>query len=169
MPKRIREIRIEGNIAYVPLTKGHEAIIDAADVHLVKGWNWCALVTTWTVYAHRCGGPKGKQKSYYMHRILMGDPKGLEVDHIDGNGINNRRSNLREATKAQNRHNQRVSIANSSGYKGVSWHKSCDKWHARIKRDGKSQHLGLFKTAEAAHAAYCRASAEIDCIFGRLS
>jgi hypothetical protein len=173
MPRKIRPIRIEGNIAYVPLTKGYEAIIDAADVHLVSGSNWFAQEYPRSVYAKRSRKKRGVVQCIFLHRVLMGDPEGFEIDHINGNGLDNRRSgekgNLRVATKAQNGRNQRLFSSNTSGYKGVSFHKQASKWDARIMVDGKSRRLGLFSTPKDAAAAYAKASAELHGEFGRTS
>ena len=164
MTKRLRPIRIEGNLAYVPLTHGYEAVIDAADAHLVDKYNWYAATGRKTVYGARadCSGPK--QRMVRLHRQIMGEPDGLQVDHRDGDGLNNRRSNLRVATNSQNTCNQAIRRSNSSGYKGVHKHK--DKWRADISRDGRRRFLGLHDTPEAAHAAYCKASAELHGEFG---
>ena len=83
MPKAIRQIRVDGNIAYVPLTHGYEAIIDAADVPLVEGLNWLAHLAGRTVYA-RCasGSPK-----VYLHRFIMRPADDMCVDHISGDGL----------------------------------------------------------------------------------
>ncbi len=160
-----RAIRIEGDIAYVPLTKGYEAVIDAADVPLVDGQRWSALVKRNGIYAVRTVISGQDSTALYMHRLLAGDPSGLQVDHADGNSLNNRRSNLRPATVSQNAQNRGTSARNTSGYKGV--HRSRGKWRARIVIDGASRCLGRHDTPEAAHAAYCKASAELHGEFGR--
>jgi hypothetical protein len=169
MTKPIRPIRIEGNIAYVPLTRGYEAVIDAADVPLVDGFNWSAVVRKQTVYAvgSICDGQKWRNTR--MHRVILGGAGGLEVDHIDGNGINNRRGNLRVATHAQNTRNQRTHSDNASGFKGVSWDKAARKWRADITLNGLRRNLGRFATPEAAHAAYVVASEDLHGEFGRTS
>ena len=113
MTRTIREIRIEGNIAYVPLTKGYEAVIDAEDVHLVAGRAWHAKVTKTkagevrSVYASAMTlRVDGKAKNIWLHRVILGLTDGLLfADHIDGDGLNNRRSNLRVATPSENRKN----------------------------------------------------------------
>jgi hypothetical protein len=163
--RQIRPIRIDGNIAYVPLTKGYEAVIDAADAALICRWNWSAEIDGHTVYAKRkdCSGPKPRK--VFLHRAIMGEPEALQVDHRDGNGLNNRRANLREATRQQNMHNQRTRCDSTSGFKGVGPSKG--KWQARIKLHGKVRHLGYFHTPEVAHAAYCKASKELHGDYGR--
>ena len=173
--KAIRPIRIEGNVAYVPLTQGYEAIIDAADVPLVEGHNWCANVrlrkdkSIWSVYA-LTNAPvvNGKRRpSILMHRVIAGTPDHMVADHRDGNGLNNRRKNLRNATQAQNRLNSKVRCDNASGVKGVVWDKPRGKWRASIKIDGEAIHLGRFDDIGSAAAAYARASAALHKDFGR--
>lgn len=158
--KQPRPIRIEGDVAYVPLTKGYEAIIDTADVPLVDGVNWCATVHHSAVYAVRTDLISGRPRRVYMHRIII-PCEGLEVDHVDWNGLNNRRNNLRAATTSQNQYNQRLAKHNTSGFKGVSWNKRREKWRAQIRAGGTRLDLGLFPTREDAHAAYAKASAEL--------
>lgn len=171
--RQIRPIRVEGNIAYIPLTLGYEAIIDAADVPLVDDWCWRAMVsrrrdgTVYTVYAKRSFRLNGKMKTAYLHRQIAGDVQGMDVDHCDGDGLNNRRANLRHATRSQNMHNQRLSAANTSGYKGVVWSKAASKWQAQIKVNRKCKVIGCFSRVEDAAAAYAAASADLHKGFGR--
>lgn len=167
MPKTIKPIRIEGDLAYVPLTKGYEAIVDATDVPLVEGYNWTAAVKSRTVYAIRTDYTGPKQRRVRMHRVILGEPEGMQVDHRDGNGLNNRRDNLRKATHSQNTHNARTSNRNTSGFKGVGWNKAKAKWQARICINGKRKSLGYHDTPEVAYAAYCKASAKLHGEFGR--
>lgn len=163
-----RPVRIDGDVAYVPLTKGYEAMIDASDVELVDSFNWQALVGSHAVYAQRIDRSGSKKKTIRMHRVISGAGHGLEVDHINGNGLDNRRSNLRVATHQQNLQNQRISKTNNTGFKGVSWHKTARKWRARITVSGKETHLGFFPSLEAAHAAYAIASSRMHGDFGRV-
>lgn len=164
-----RPIRIEGDVAYVPLTKGYTAIIDAADAHLVEGANWYANVQSHTVYAARNVYSNGSSHAVLVHRVIMDAPADLKVDHINGDALDNRRSNLRLATHAQNLHNQRLSTRNTCGFKGVWWDNLRGKWKAGIRLGGKHHHLGYHRTAEAAHAAYTKASAELHGEFGRVA
>lgn len=162
-----RAIRINGDLAYVPLTRGYETVIDATDIHLVDGCNWCAAVIGNTVYAVRTVRIGEKRRNVSMHRTIMGHPEGLEIDHVDGDGLNNRRDNLRKATTEQNQRNQRLNCLNTSGYKGVTM---CGgKWQSRIQVRGKQIFLGRHDTPGAAHAAYCEASAKYHGEFGRVS
>jgi hypothetical protein len=157
MTMRPRPIRIEGDHAYVPLTQGLEAVIDAEDVPLVEGRNWF----TWKnsrgrVYAQRqsrLDGPgKQRQRVLPMHRVIVDAPDDMFVDHIDGDGLNNRRSNLRIVTNAQNMQNRGKPSNNTSGYKGVS--KNRTRWEAVIRAHGRVKYLGSFGSALEAHQAY---------------
>ena len=165
----VRPLRISGDCAHIPLTRGYEAVIDASDAHLVEGLNWHTQSGVNTVYATRTA-PKAdgeKQKTIWMHRLIMSAPDGLEVDHIDGDGLNNRKSNLRIATRVENRQNSRRQNNNTSGYKGVCWHKGHSKWRAQIRLNNKRTHLGYFDCPKEAHAAYCEASVRLHGEFGR--
>jgi hypothetical protein len=157
MIKPIRPIRIEGNVAYIPLTQGYEAIIDADDMHLVDKWNWHSRASGCKVYAVRNNYMK-TPKFIRMHRLIMRDPVGFEIDHIDGNGLNNSKSNLRLATRSQNMMNRCGVDGASSEMKGVSWHAARGMWRARIKIDQKEIHIGMFDTEAEAFAAYKRAA-----------
>ncbi len=163
MPKAIRQIRVDGNIAYVPLTLGYVAMVDAADVPLIEGRNWFAHPVGRTVYARCTSG----RKKVYLHRFIMQPEDDMSVDHISGDGLDCRRSNMRTAHHRQNIRNQRLRTTSTSGFKGVGWHKASGKWRADIRLDGKSKYLGLFLTPEDAHLAYCAASAKLHGEFGR--
>lgn len=146
-----RQIRIDGALAYVPLSKGQEAIVDAADVALVEGVNW----NCHKGYAVRClHFPDGSRSTVYMHRVVNGTPSELFTDHIDGNKLNNCRANLRNATKKQNAANVGLRSTNRSGFKGVSWNKRDGLWQAHIYQAGKRKFLGYYVTAEEAFAEY---------------
>lgn len=157
LPKR--SIRIDGDIAYVPLTMGYEAIIDAADAHLVDGVCWQANKSRNVVYAarhKRCGG---KRSFITMHRVIISAPANVAVDHINGDGLDNRRSNLRLVSNTENMWNMRRPSSNTSGFKGVTWNNNIKKWRARIKVYGEYRYLGSFADPKEAHAAYCKAAA----------
>lgn len=166
--KPLRRIRIVGNIAYVPLTQGYEAIIDASDAHMASQFTWRASVRSRQVYAVTSISDKsGKQRALYLHRAIANAQDGLDVDHISGNGLDNRSVNLRVATRSQNAQNQRRRSDNRSGYKGVHAHNG--KWRAMIYLKGKGYSLGLHDTAEDAYEAYKAASKEMHKSFGRAS
>lgn len=164
-----RAIRIDGDVAYVPLTKGYEAVIDSADVTLVDGVSWRAMVSpSGRVYA-TTWSQDGKRDLLFLHRVIENTDAGLDTDHIDGNGLNNRRANLRVATRSQNRCNTGKPCTNTSGFKGVSWHKHAQKWCASIGFNGKRRSLGHHDSPEAAHAAYVKAAAELHGEFARVA
>ena len=103
---------------------------------------------------------------YLAHRIAWllctgQDPLKLQIDHIDGNGCNNKIKNLRLATNMQNGYNRKMNTNNTSGYKGVSFDKRNNKWVAEIMFNGNHKYLGLFCLPELAHMAYCKAAAEL--------
>lgn len=172
MSRALRPIRIEGDTAYIPLTDGYEAIIDAADVPLVSVGNWYAQASSrkdgslLTVYAKR---DFGNVRSVRLHRYLLDASEAEFVDHIDGDGLNNRRSNLRVATPAQNAHNARVRVDNVSSYKGVFWDADHQRYRARITAHKQSHSLGNFRCVTAAAVAYVKASRRIHGEFGRVA
>jgi hypothetical protein len=164
-----RPLRVVGNLAYVPLTKGYEAVIDADDARLVEPWRWSAKVTKWTVYAERSYRDNGTRFTVKMHRSILGAEAGALVDHRDGNGLNNRRGNLRFATRAENARNRRIGKDNTSGFKGVTFYKPYGTWRAQICVDNHKMHLGYFDTPEGAYAEYCAASERLHGNFSKVS
>ena len=98
------------------------------------------------------------------HRLIWAIVHGEypeQIDHINNDPADNRLSNLRACTQNQNQHNQKIRKTNTSGYKGVSWHKVRGRWRASIFVNSKQQHLGLFDSPEEAHKAYCEAAARL--------
>ena len=164
MARFLKPVRVEGDVAYVPLTQGYAAIIDAGDAEFVGQWNWYAHVKGRIVYATRRAG-----QTIYLHRVLAEVENGLEVDHIDGDGLNNRRANLRVATTSQNQFNSRKPSNNKSGFKGVFLDRRTGKWRAAIKKNRVCRELGYFDTPEQAYWAYCEASADLHGEFGRVA
>jgi len=132
------------------LPSGQEVLYDIEDSSLVERYKWYAHPTGRSIYARigPCAALKPEQKRQLMHCLIMGNPpKGHCIDHINGNGLDNRRVNLRFATKAQNSRNQRVQIGKM--YKGITKDKT--GWTARII-------LGTFSTPEEAALAYNKAA-----------
>jgi hypothetical protein len=141
----------------IKLTRGKFAVVDAGDAPALLAYYWQAsksdrMVDSYeTYYARRAErGPDGKQRYVQMHRQIMDAPEGVEVDHRDGDGLNNRRYNLRVCTHAQNGANQRIPKNNTSGFKGVYRQKDCSGWLAQIR----GTYLGLYDSAEEAARAY---------------
>lgn len=148
------------SIVEVPLSAGHVAIVDAADAGQVLQYKWSAKQGRGTIYGRRnVRRPDGTYASQSLHQFLT----GYELtDHRNGDGLDNRRANLREATPGENGQNCRKRSHNTSGFKGVTWHKHRRKWLAQIKPgDGKNRFLGYFLTAEEAARAYDSAAREL--------
>jgi hypothetical protein len=142
--------------AFVAGTKGVIAIVDASDAETVGRWNW---TTASSGHLYRKTPKSAGGKVIFMHHEIMGKVDGFEVDHINGDPRDNRRANLRFATKAQNQMN-RVSVVSASGFKGVSRNKK--GWAAAIKMTAngtkRTHHLGTFGTPEEAAHAYDKAA-----------
>lgn len=137
----------------IPLTKGYSATVDDCDFELLNQWKWQVVCTDTKRYAGRNPGGGGRSKYVSMHRLLLNAPKGMEVDHLDGDGLNNRRSNLRLCTHAENLCNVGPPRNNTSGIKGVSWYKRVRKWRVRITHLGKDIFAGYFSDRDDAARA----------------
>ena len=144
----------------IPLTQGKYAIVDPEDFERLNKHKWYADKRSNTFYAIRCVGPRRKIKYIRMHREVIHPPDHLVVDHINHNGLDNRKANLRHATRAQNNRNRLIIVRknSSSKYKGVNWNKSKKKWRARIHVDGECIFLGYFKDEIEAAKAYDKAA-----------
>lgn len=132
-------------------------LVDDADYELLKQFNWCV---------DKQGSVSGlvsktPRKRMLLHRYILQAPEHLEVDHIDGDRLNNQRSNLRLATSSQNKANRGPRKDCKSGYKGVSLHKKLRKWTARVKTPATYKHIGVFNTKEDAARAYNKAAIEV--------
>lgn len=137
------------------------AIIDKEDWHLVSRYNWHLnhkKSRPGLKYAWAWNGPRKSRIQIKMHRYIMSAPSDVQVDHINGNGLDNRRSNLRLVSNAQNGYNRRKRKIGSSKYKGVTFLKHSKKWQSQIKVDGKNKYLGVHDTEAAAARAYQVAS-----------
>lgn len=145
------------------LTKGYVVTVDAADVHWLTNFLWCADDKS------RAGKSKvyAINKAGYLHRKMMAAPVGLTIDHIDGDGLNNRRANLRLCSRTENNRNSRKARGRngqptSSRFKGVTRFR--DRWEASIKSRVSGHfvktYLGLFDHEEDAALAYNVAAKE---------
>ncbi len=142
----------------INLTQGQLALVDDEDFLWLSQWKWYAAKGPKTFYARRLlpRDNSGKRICVGMHSLIM----GKDCDHIDFNGLNNQRDNLRLASRSQQTAHMRGRSDNTTGYKGVVWSKYHGKWQAQTMLSGKRKHLGYFGTViEAAHA-YDKAALE---------
>lgn len=142
----------------IHLNKGLITFVDADDYDLLNQYHWFSVRKGLVDYVCRTTYPG--RKRVYMHRLIMGFPDG-PVDHLDGNGLDNRKVNLRACSNAENRRNRPKQVNNKSGYKGVYWHKQRKRWNAKIRHNHKNISLGLFDDPQEAHQAYLSKAAEL--------
>lgn len=151
---------------YVKLTKGKFALVDDEDFEYISQWKWCVAGR----YAIRVTQKNKIKKMISMHREINKTPDGLITDHVNGDGFDNRKINLRTCTQKENCHNQRAqSKKKSSKFKGVSWRRDCKKWRAYIALNKKIKHLGYFDDEKDAAMAYNRAALVLHGDFCRLN
>lgn len=140
----------------IPLTQGKVALVDDEDFEELSKYKW---------HAHKqCGGTfyagrnqklaNGKYRYIHMHKEIMNTPDDMHTDHINHNGLDNRRENLRVCTSSQNMMNRLKHSNNTSGFKGVSFHSRDKKWQAGIRLNTKRIHLGYFTDKLSAIMAY---------------
>jgi len=152
-------------IRYIPLTKNKFAIVDEEDYERLARFKWCVSCTgRKKLYACRMDG----RRVIKMHREIMRPARGLVVDHIDGNGLNNCRANLRVCTYSQNLCN-RQKYRGATPYKGVFYRKDRDKYYARISFAGRKHYLGLYDDPVEAAKAYDRKARELHGPYARLN
>lgn len=132
-------------------------VVDASDTELVSAYKWQVKHDGKQTYARTV--INGKQVQ--LHRLIMGAQPGQRVDHINGNGLDNRRQNLRFCSIAQNTMNSSKRRGCLSKYKGVTWHRAIKKWQAQIKLNGKSHYIGVFSSEREAADAYERRRQEV--------
>ena len=142
----------------------HEALVDTIDLpkmqHYAGTWapHWCEHTQGYYVEGHEpMSGIHGK--TIRLHRWLLDASDGVVVDHINHNGLDNRRCNLRLLTRSENLHNKRLYRNNTSGYRGVTWHKDRKKWAVQVGANGENHYIGLFDSKEEAAEAARRARA----------
>ena len=128
----------------ITLSQKKVALVDDEDFQNLSQWKWYASKDGNTFYAARNDRSLFSRKTIVMHRVIMSAPNELQVDHINGNGLDNRKLNLRLVTPHQNNLNKGRSKHNTSGYPGVSWHKGERKWQAYIQVNEKPIFLGKF-------------------------
>jgi hypothetical protein len=141
----------------IPLSRGKVAIVDADDFVRLNKHKWYANRSPRTYYARGTINRKGAR----MHRQILTAPPHLVVDHINRNGLDNRKQNLRICTKLQNQHNRRPGRNGSSKYKGVRWSKRDKKFRAGITCNKKTYYLGMFDDEIDAAKAYDKKAREL--------
>jgi len=151
----------------IPLTKGFEATVDDGDYdYLMQVGHWHVATCDGKYYArHYYRDQFGVPRHVSMHTLLTGWPR---VDHINGDGLDNRRANLRAATSSQNSANSRLATTNTSGYKGVTYFRRTGRWRAYLGGH-RQRHLGYFDTPEEAARAYDAAALARWGTFARLN
>lgn len=140
----------------IPLTQGKFAIVDDDMFEELSKFKW-----HFSRFGYAVRKPySGRGKNFYMHRVIAGTPEGMSTDHINGDKLDNRRSNLRICSTSSNMRNRGKQNNNTSGYKGVFWSIPAGRWRAQIVVNKKSIHLGLYDTTEEAASAYNVAAKE---------
>lgn len=150
---------------HIELTQGKFALVDDDMYDYLTCWDWHFSGG----YAKRNDYDNGKTKIVRMHHFVLPLEKGRMTDHINGNGLDNRRENLRLVTKSQNMMNRGLQKNSSSGFKGVALHKPTGKWRAYIGKDGKHIHLGLFEDIKKAAYAHNEAVFKYHGKYGKLN
>lgn len=155
--KNLYPITIDKDIARINI-RGDEVLVDADILQGFLKYRWHINKRKKTVQTSI--GSRLNRHTMYLHHFVMGQPpKGKETDHINHNGLDNRRENLRFVTHGQNLMNQRMKRNNTSGYKGVS--RCGNSWKAQIQLNGKHIHLGYFKTKIEAARIYNQTAKEL--------
>jgi hypothetical protein len=149
----------------VLITRGEITLIDESDWGLVCKYNWTLHIPDNRKYA-RC---HYEGKKIYLHRLLLNAKPGEIVDHKNGDGLDNRRNNIRLATQSQNTANCTTSIKTASGFRGVYFDKRSGLWQAKIKFNYKSNFLGSYKTTDEAAKVYDEAAFKLFGEFARLN
>lgn len=142
----------------IPLTQGKFALVDDEDYERLMQWNWQYHPSS-----------KGVARSLFMHEAILGKKEGKEIDHIDGNPLNNCRANLRHCTHSQNMQHQLHQKGRSSKYRGVSWSPRGRRWQASIGHHRKLFWLGYFDTEKEAAEVYDVKATKLFGEFARLN
>jgi hypothetical protein len=143
----------------IPISKGFEVLVDDEDFERLQRYRWFVNERGPCRHAYRCWMKNGVKGRIYLHREILGAPSGMVVDHINGNGLDNRRINLRLCTQKQNRRNQRKPArGKTSSYKGVSKSAGCNKFRAQITVNRKVVYLGEYDSEIIAAKTYDEAA-----------
>ncbi len=146
----------------IALTQGYVALVDDEDFEELNQYSWHISQNKHLIYAIRNHPVYPNYRiTVKMHRQVIRAQNGEIVDHINGNGLDNRKENLRIVTGSQNCANKRAWVGRTSKYKGVSWHKQHSKWYVSIYANKKHVFLGLYDDEIKAAKAYDRKALEI--------
>jgi hypothetical protein len=149
-----RRLRFGYPFMRIALAEGNFAIVDPEDYLKLCSHSWQLKKCPHTSYAWRGLIKNGRKITLYMHREIMNPPKGMLIDHINHNGLDNRKANLRFATFAQNNWNSVKPKGAGSRFRGVRLHKPSGRWRAVLCHKGAHIHLGYFDTDTEAARAY---------------
>lgn len=138
----------------LPLSGGYHTLIDAEDYERVSQFKWSVARPGWGGFY---GVRVDQGRRVYLHRYILDARPGQTVDHISGDGLDNRKANLRLCSATENARNRRPNRRNRTGFKGVTW-RSENNFQARIRVHGKQYNLGRFATPEEAARAYDQAA-----------
>ena len=153
----------------IPLTQGKFAIVDDEDFDILEKHKWSYRKMGNCEYAETRIRVNGKQQTIMMHRMILDFPKNKFVDHVDMNGLNNQRSNIRVCNRSQNGMNRKVFKNNKSGFKGVMKDKERGLWKSRIYFNKVAIFLGRFSDIVEAAKAYDAAAKRLFGDFARLN
>ena len=153
----------------IQLTQGKVALVDDEDFEYLNQFKWHIYKQNRNnFYARTVIYQNKKRIGIVMHRLLL-KCEGKIIDHISGDGLDNRKSNIRCCTKSENPINRRININNHSGYKGVSWFKVVKKWRAQIQYKKIVYHLGTYEKRIDAASAYNKAAIKFHGEFAKLN
>lgn len=144
----------------IPLTKGKVALIDDDDYEYINQWRWKLSTSGYAIRTVCLKNDLGINRftSLIMHRVIMNAKKSEVIDHVDCDRLNNTKNNLRFCSIGENCRNRVKTKKNTSGYKGVSWHKRDKRWIASIKINGIGVHLGSYIDVIEAANTYDKAA-----------
>jgi hypothetical protein len=153
----------------IQLTKGFVALVDDEDFEYLNQWKWNAQIGTHTWYAVRNYGKRPNRKKLWMHKVIMNTPNKIETDHINNNGLDNRKENLRKCKKEENQWNIPKRKNNTSGFIGVYPNMTKKKFISKIQFGKIRIHLGSYNTIEEAAYAYDKAAIKYHGNFAKLN
>jgi len=136
-------------------SNGKQALIDDKNFEKINQYKWTYFkAESGKEYARREKKINGERIIYLMHRVILNAPSNKEIDHINGNGLDNRESNLRVCSHLENMRNRKLHKNNTSGFKGVSLYRRNRKWRSEINVNKKTIVLGSFNSVIDAAKAY---------------